>query len=101
MFVVSNRLQRRAVATLVVGDLNAHPQTLDIAVFRTLVPGLTDTWQQLKPDDPGYTSNSPDNAISAAGEESSAFHKAVADICWSFQCGCFKTAVNESHLVLA
>ena len=57
------------MATLVVGDLNAHPHTLDIAVFRTLVPGLTDTWQQLRPDDPGYTSNSPDNAISAAGQQ--------------------------------
>ncbi len=55
---------------MVVGDLNAHPQTLDIAAFRTLVPGLTDTWQQLRPNDPGYTSNSPDNAISAAGEGS-------------------------------
>ena len=56
------------MATVVVGDFNAHPETLDIAVFRTLVPGLTDSWQQLRPDDPGYTSNSPDNAICAAGK---------------------------------
>ena len=54
------------MGTVVCGDFNAHPTTLDMAVFRTLAPGLTDSWQQLRPDDPGYTSNSPDNAIAAA-----------------------------------
>ncbi len=73
-------VQRRASATLVVGDLNAHPQTLDIAVFRTLVPVLSDTWQQLRPNEPGHTSNSPDNAISAAGAKLSAVHGRVASI---------------------
>lgn len=46
------------------GDMNSPPDSLDTELFRTLLPGLRDAWGELHPDDPGYTSNSPDNSLS-------------------------------------
>lgn len=48
------------------GDLNAPPDSLDAELFRTLLPGLRDAWGELHPEEPGYTSNSPDNSLSKA-----------------------------------
>lgn len=58
--------QGNSVATLMCGDFNTHPGTLDMALYRALVPGLTDTWEALHPQDPGYTANSRDNGFSGA-----------------------------------
>ena len=34
-----------------------------MALYRSLVPGLSDSWGILHPEDPGYTSNSRDNGF--------------------------------------
>ena len=49
---------------MVGGDLNAPPDSLDIALFQMLLPSLRDAWGELHPDEPGYSSNSPDNSLS-------------------------------------
>ncbi len=50
---------------LVGGDMNAPPDSLDIALFRSLLPSLRDPWAELHPEDPGHTSNSPNNTLAA------------------------------------
>lgn len=50
---------------LVGGDMNAPPDSLDATLFRALLPGLRDSWGELHLEEPGHTSNSPDNTLAA------------------------------------
>ncbi len=45
------------MATVVAGDFNCHNDTLEMDVFRLMLPWLADTWQACHPDEPGYTAN--------------------------------------------
>lgn len=56
------------MGTLVVGDLNCPPDSLEMHIFQVLLPDLHDCWLQQHPDQPGYTANAADNTFTKPGK---------------------------------
>lgn len=57
-----------SLGTIVAGDLNCPPDSLEMHIFRALLPDLHDCWEQLHPQQPGFTSNAPDNSFTKPGK---------------------------------
>ena len=53
---------------IVAGDLNCPPDTLEMNIFRALLPQLHDCWSHVHPKEPGFTSNAPDNTFTKTGK---------------------------------
>lgn len=60
------------VGMIVAGDFNCPPDSLEMQMFRALLPHLHDCWQEVHPDQPGYTSNAAENTFTKPGEASCA-----------------------------
>ena len=56
------------LGTIVAGDLNCPPDSLEMFIFRALLPDLHDSWEHLHPQQPGFTSNAMDNSFSKPGK---------------------------------
>ena len=56
-----------SLGTIVAGDFNCPPDSLEMHLFRALLPQLHDCWEQLHPQQPGFTSNSVDNSFTKPG----------------------------------
>ena len=56
------------LGTIVAGDLNCPPDSLEMHMFRALLPHLHDCWQELHPHQPGYTANAADNTFTKPGK---------------------------------
>lgn len=57
-----------SLGTIVAGDLNCAPDSLEMHMFRALLPQLHDCWQQVLPHQPGFTSNAVDNSFTKQGQ---------------------------------
>ena len=64
------------MGTVVAGDLNCPPDSLEMHIFKALLPELHDCWLEQHPDQPGYTANAADNTFTKPGKHA----------CWSVEC---------------
>ncbi|DBA94300.1 TPA: hypothetical protein ACH3X1_001912 [Trebouxia sp. C0004] len=59
--------QQGYMGTVIAGDLNCPPDSLEMHIFKALLPDLHDCWLEQHPDQPGYTSNAADNTFTKPG----------------------------------
>ena len=57
-----------SLGTMVAGDFNCPPDSLEMHMFRAFLPQLHDCWEQLHPQQPGFTSNAVNNSFTKPGE---------------------------------
>ncbi|GAB4818425.1 hypothetical protein N2152v2_005471 [Parachlorella kessleri] len=77
---IKGRASADAVGTIVAGDFNSAPDTLEVAVFKALLPHLRDCWAEVRPGEDGPTANAPGNSFATAG----AGHKPIRiDYVWT------------------
>ncbi|EFN60044.1 hypothetical protein CHLNCDRAFT_133272 [Chlorella variabilis] len=58
---------RGSAATVLAGDLNAAPDTLELALLKALLPHLRDAWAEAQPLRLGATANALENSFTTAG----------------------------------
>lgn len=56
------------MGTVVAGDLNCPPDSLEMHIFKALLPDLHDCWLEQHPDQPGCTANAADNTFTKPGK---------------------------------
>lgn len=57
-----------SLGTIVAGDFNCPPDSLEMHMLRALLPHLHDCWEQLHPQQPGFTSTAVNNSFTKPGE---------------------------------
>ena len=60
-------LLQHAIGSIVAGDLNCPPNSLEIALLKAMLPQLQDCWLALNPDAPGHTANALTNSFTKQG----------------------------------
>lgn len=57
-----------SVGTILAGDLNCPPDSLEMCLLRALLPQLHDCWHAVHPQAAGYTANACSNSFTKPGE---------------------------------
>ena len=63
LFQVCVWLLQHAIGSIVAGDLNCPPDSLEMALLKAMLPQLQDCWLAVHPDDPGHTANALSNSF--------------------------------------